>query len=134
MTKSTRNPIRFALEEMHELLNANSDYIFSKLSSTLPPTLRMHLRLHPEVVLVRQMIGLSGNYTSLFRHTGSSAMIFLREISCRGRHGCHFTHGELTITAMTHDDLLRAMFECDLDGTTLEEMLGPDRDHGDPRW
>jgi hypothetical protein len=110
---------------MYELLNAQADYTYSKLG-TLPATLRMHLKLHPEAELMRQISGLDGDDTSLFRHTGSSALIFLRQYGCRGRHGCYLTHGELTITASKHEDLLRALFECDLDGTTLDEFLGTD--------
>ena len=123
MTKSTRNPVRFAHEEMYEMLNAQGDYIYSKMG-TLPATLRLHLQLHPEVVVVRQIAGLDGDFSALFRHDGSSALIFLRQFSCDGRHNCYQTHGELTITASTHDDLLRAVFECDRDGTALEELLG----------
>jgi hypothetical protein len=127
MTKPTHNPVRFATEEMYELLNAQSDYTFSKLG-VLPATLRMHLQLHPEVLLVRQITHLDGGFTSLFRHTESTALIFIRQFSCNGLYDCNKTHGELTITAATHDDLLRAVFECDRDGTSLDELLGCDGD------
>jgi hypothetical protein len=130
MTKSNHNPVRFATEEMYQLLNAQSDYTFSKLG-VLPATLRMHLQLHPEVILVRQITHLDGGYTSLFRHTGSSALIFLRQFSCHSRNDCIQTHGELTITAVTHEDLLRAVFECDRDGTSLDELLGSSDDDDD---
>jgi hypothetical protein len=33
-------------------------------------------------------------------------------------------HGELTITADSHEDLLGAIFECDRDGAFLDELLG----------
>lgn len=126
MSKSNRNPVRFATEEMYELLNAHSDYVCSQLG-VLPATLRMHLQLHPEIVLARQIAGLDGDYTCLFRHTGSSALIFLRQVKCQGKY-CNMTHGELTITAETHEDLLRAIFECDRDGTFLDELLGTSDD------
>jgi hypothetical protein len=130
MTKSTRGPVHFALEEMYEILNSEADYTYSKLG-TLPATLRAHLRFHPDVELIRQISVLDGDDTSLFRHTRSSALIFLRQYGCQGRHGCYLSHGELTITASKHEDLLRALFECDLDGTTLDEFLGTDGDAGD---
>lgn len=126
MTKSNRNPVRFATEEMYELLNVHGDYVHSKLGE-LPATLRMHLLLHPDVALIRQIVGLDGDFTCLFRHTESSALIFLRQVKCQGKY-CNLTHGELTITAETHDDLLRAIFECDRDGTFLDELLGTSDD------
>lgn len=126
MTKSNRNPVRYATEEMYEILNTQGDYVYSKLG-VLPATLRMHLKLHPEVVLVRQVAGLDDDFTCLFRHTRSSALIFLRQVRCQGKY-CSLTHGELTITAETHDDLLRAIFECDFDGTFLDELLGTSDD------
>ena len=125
MSKDNRGPGRFALEEMYELLNAEADYTYSKLG-TLPATLRLHLKLHPEVELIRQISGLDGDDVCLFRHTRSTALIFLRQYGCRGRHGCYLTHGELTITASKHDDFLKALHECDLDGMTVDEFLGID--------
>jgi len=126
MTKANHNPVRFATEEMYELLNAQGDFVYSKLG-VLPATLRMHLQLHPEVTLVRQIAGLDGDYTCLFQHTASSALIFLRQVKCQGKY-CNMTHGEMTITADSHDDLLRAIFECDRDGKFLDELLGTSDD------
>lgn len=126
MTRSNSDPVRFATQEMYELLNTHADYVYSKLGR-LPDTLRVHLQLHPDVVLVRQITGLGDDYTCLFRHTDSSALIFLRQFKCPGEY-CNLTHGELTITADNHDDLLRAIFECDRDGSFLDELLGTSDD------
>ena|ERR1019366_3139152 len=108
---------------MYQLLNEHSDFTFSKMG-VLPTTLRVHLEHHPEVELVRQITDLDGVQTSLFRHTGSSAWIYLRQFSSRGLHHRIETYGELTITAMAHHDLLKAIFECDRDGTFFDELLG----------
>jgi len=123
MSKPVHPAIRFAVREMYKLLNEHSDYTYSKIGE-LPTTLRIHLQRHPEVELVRQITDLDGVQTSLFRHTDSSAWIYLRQFTSRGLHHQAESYGEVTITAMTHDDLLQAIFECDRDGAFLDELLG----------
>ncbi len=120
MSKSSRNPVLYAIEQMYELVNNHGDFTFSQVGLG-SVALRFHLEGNREVSLLQRSVDLDNGVTSLFFHETSQTLILLRE--CESRSGSEQGCGELIIAATSQNDVNSAIIACTRDLSSIEWFL-----------
>jgi hypothetical protein len=104
----SRNPQRFAIEEMNETFTRAGRFTYLSCRDDLA-RLRLRLGESDGVRLVSWLRDLDGDVSSLFVDDATGATIYLREWRCAEGEECEEAHGALDVAAPTHRALSAAV-------------------------
>jgi len=129
MSSNSPNPVLYAAERMHRLVNQHGQFTFAKRGHG-PVGLRLHLQQHREVTLLQSSTNLQHHTSSLFRHDSSDSLMLLTEMSCECTDGQACVRGELFVVSRSHDGLNSAIVICGPDVSSVEIYLNAENDSG----
>jgi hypothetical protein len=108
MSKYTANPLAFANLDMNKLMFKHGLFTYvDRLYSAA--YLRMKMQRRDGVQLIQRINDINRVISSVWYLKDADAYIMLREFNCRGNLDCYANHGNVSISATTHDGLAKAI-------------------------
>ena len=123
MTSHVSNPLAFAIEEFNIALNSYGDFTYVRFAHDLE-SLRLRLQGGDEARLVRRLTDLNGEVTSLFECPSTAALVLVREAHVCELEECDFELGDVSISAISHENLMATITMLEFDLDSPEEFLG----------
>jgi len=129
MSKVSANPLLYANQSMNKLMFGHGLFTYvDRLYAAV--YLRKKMQRREGVELVQRINDTHREISSVWYVKEADAYIMLREFNCRARLDCYANHGDLSITAKTHEGLALATALCQShDDTDVDKFFADEEEH-----